>query len=432
MSDLKKSLSPFLLWSLGVGYVISGMYFGWNLGLEKGGTYGMAAATFVVIIMYICFCYSYCELACAIPKAGGGFDYAMRAFGQNTGFITALAQFCLIIFTLPAIAIGIGTNINLAFSQIPINLASVFVFVIFTFINILGVKLAANFEMVITILAVLGILVFAAVSFPYFKIENITKNASIGGFQGILAALPFAIWFFLGIECLANVAEESENPQHDLSKGFASSLITLIILCILVFVASVGIGGWEKVVYNQQNQLSDSPLPLALSLIYSQNHWVFQILIWVGILGLIASFHGGLLAGGRVTLEMGRSGFAPKIFGNVNERFKTPAFALIINMVLGIIVIFTGKTGEIITLACFGVLILYIFSMASLLKLRQSEPNLERPFKVPLYPAMPILALILCVICFIAMAYYNFNLLIIFFSFLVICFGIFKFTKTKN
>ena len=284
--------------------------------------------------------------------------------------------------------------------------------------------------MVITIFAVIGILVFAGVSLPHFKIENITNNASIGGIQGVLAALPFAIWFFLGIECLSNVAEESENPQRDLGKGFGSSLVTLIILCILVFVASIGLGGWEKVVYNKHNQLSDSPLPLALSLIYEPNHWVYQTIICVGILGLIASFHGGLLAGGRVTLETGRSGFAPKILGKVNERFKTPAFALILNMFLGLLVIFTGKTGEIITLACFGVLVLYIFSMASLLKLRRSEPNLNRPFKVPIYPTMPILALILCSICFLAIAYFNFTLLIIFFSFLIVSFTIFKLTKS--
>ena len=71
---LQKSLTPTLLWGLGVGYVISGMYFGWNLGLEKGGTLGMAIATFLVIILYIAFSLSYAELACAIPQAGGAFD----------------------------------------------------------------------------------------------------------------------------------------------------------------------------------------------------------------------------------------------------------------------------------------------------------------------------------------------------------------------
>ena len=81
-AQLKKSLTPVLLWALGVGYVISGMYFGWNLGLAKGGTYGMLIAIAGVIVLYGCFTFSYAELAGAIPKAGGVFAYAARAFNK--------------------------------------------------------------------------------------------------------------------------------------------------------------------------------------------------------------------------------------------------------------------------------------------------------------------------------------------------------------
>ena len=86
-THLKKSLSPILLWGLGVGYVISGMYFGWNIGLDKGGTLGLGIATVFILIMYITFSLSYSELACAIPKAGGVFDYVGRAFGKDLGFL---------------------------------------------------------------------------------------------------------------------------------------------------------------------------------------------------------------------------------------------------------------------------------------------------------------------------------------------------------
>ena len=424
-THLKKTLSPLLLWSIGVGNVISGMYFGWNLGLEKGGTFGMAIATGIVIVMYVCFSFSYAELACAIPKAGGGFDYANRAFGSKVGFITGLAQIFMFTFGPPAIAIGIGTNINLAFPNIPIIGPAVVFYLLFTTINVMGVKIAATFEMVITILAVLGILLFAGIAFPHFTVENFTKKSNVGGLGGIFAAIPFAIWFFLGIEGLANVAEESENPQKDLSKGFSRALITLVILCIVIFLASIGLGGWEKVVFNEQNELSDSPLPLALGLVIEKDGWLFQSMIWIGVLGLLASFHGLMLAGGRVTLEFGRYGYAPKFLGEVSNKFKTPGNALIFNMALGIFTLFTGKTGEIITIAIFGALTLYIFSLASLLKLRSSEPELYRPFKVQFYPLMPILALIICVICFLAMAYHNQILALMYFGFISLGFLIF-------
>ncbi|NUO54403.1 MAG: ethanolamine permease, partial [Polyangiaceae bacterium] len=75
-TELKRTLGPLMLWGLGVGYVISGMYFGWNLGLKEGGPYGMLAATLLVTLMYVTFVLGYAELSCAMPRAGGAFIYA--------------------------------------------------------------------------------------------------------------------------------------------------------------------------------------------------------------------------------------------------------------------------------------------------------------------------------------------------------------------
>ena len=73
MTQLQKSLGPIAIWGLGVGYVISGMYFGWNLGLPEGGPYGLLLATAIVTVFYIAFVLGYAELACAMPRAGGAF-----------------------------------------------------------------------------------------------------------------------------------------------------------------------------------------------------------------------------------------------------------------------------------------------------------------------------------------------------------------------
>src|SRR5258707_1100061 len=156
-----------MLWGLGVGYVISGMYFGWNLGLEKGGTLGLAIATFFIIILYVTFTFSYTELACAIPKAGGGFDYATRALGKDWGFIAGMAQNIEFIFAPPAIAFAIGAYFNLFFPQVPILAIAIIVFVFFTSLNIYGVKVVAIFELTITILAVGELLLFAGITIPY-------------------------------------------------------------------------------------------------------------------------------------------------------------------------------------------------------------------------------------------------------------------------
>src|SRR5688572_27317419 len=112
-APLRKALGPFTLWGLGVGYVISGMYFGWNLGLPAGGTYGLLAATAIVTVLYVCFVFAYCELSCAIPRAGGAFVYAQRALGPTAGFVAGLAQCVEFVFAPPAIAAAIGAYVGL-------------------------------------------------------------------------------------------------------------------------------------------------------------------------------------------------------------------------------------------------------------------------------------------------------------------------------
>ena len=264
-TELTKALSPLMLWGLGVGYVISGMYFGWNLGLAEGGTYGLAIATFFIIIMYVTFTFSYTEMACAIPKAGGAFEYANRGLGKHLGFIAGIAQNIEFVFAPPAIAAAIGAYLNLLYPSVPLLVFAIGAYLTFTVVNILGVKIAATFELVITIFAVLELLIFAGVALPEFEYSNLQINPMPNGISGIFAAIPFAIWFFLAIEGVANVAEEAINPQRSILIGFGSAITTLVILCILTFTASVGVGGWEAVVYAEgSNVESDSPLPLAL------------------------------------------------------------------------------------------------------------------------------------------------------------------------
>jgi ethanolamine permease len=425
-NTLNRTLTPAMLWGLGVGYVISGMYFGWNLGLEQGGTLGLAVATFFIIIMYVTFTFSYTELACAIPKAGGAFDYAAKALGKDLGFIAGMAQNIEFIFAPPAIAFAIGAYFNLFFPQIPILGIAIFAYVVFTALNIYGVKAAAMFELVITILAVAELLLFAGITLPHFEMKNLRHNAFPHGWQGVFAALPFAIWFFLAIEGVANVAEEAINPTRTILFGFGSAILTLVVLCVLTFAGSVGVAGWEAIVYKPDGSTSDSPLPLALGHIVGNNNLMYHLLITVGLFGLVASFHGIILAAGRSSFESGRVKFAPAFLGKIHPKFRTPANALLVNMAIGIVALLTGKTAEIITLSVFGALTLYIISMISLLQLRKNEPLLHRPFKVPVYPVFPITALVIAMISFAAMTIFNLKLALIYFVLMGGCYLLFK------
>ncbi len=419
-----------MVWGLGVGYVISGMYFGWNLGLEQGGTLGLGIATVFIVLLYVTFTFSYTELACAIPKAGGGFDYATRALGKDAGFIAGIAQSIEFIFAPPAIAFALGAYFNLFFPQIPILAIAILAYVVFTALNIYGVKAAATFELVITILAVAELLLFCGITLPQVEAKNLAQNALPHGWSGAFASLPFAIWFFLGIEGVANIAEEAINPKRTIMLGFGSAIFTLVILCALTFVGSVGVGGWEAVVY-KDGATSDSPLPLALAQLVGNNNLLYHVLITVGLFGLVASFHGLMLASGRSTFEFGKVIVPNSMIGKVHSKFQTPANALLFNMMVGILALLTGKTSEIITISVFGALTLYFISMISLLKLRKSEPRLERPFQVPFYPVFPLLALLISFVSLVAMTIFNLRLAILYFLIIALSFGIYKVTKRK-
>jgi ethanolamine permease len=101
-------------------------------------------------------------------------------------------------------------------------------------------------------------------------------------------------------------------------------------------------------------------------------------------------------------------------------------------MGIGIIALLTGKTSEIITISVFGALTLYIVSMIALLQLRKKEPTLERPFKVPMYPFFPVIALIIAIVSFVAMTIYNLKLALIYFLIIGVCYAAFKLFARTN
>ncbi len=397
-----------MIWGLGVGYVISGEYFGWNLGLAEGGPYGMLVATLIVTAMYLCFVLSYAELSCAIPRAGGAFVYADRGLGRVWGFIAGVAQLVEFLFAPPAIAFAIGAYFqNFGIGVAP-EWVAVIAFVLFVGVNIRGVTVSAIFELCVTVLAVIELLIFAGVTLPQFSWAAFSSDPLPNGWSGVLPALPFAIWFYLAIEGVANVAEEARDPARDIPRAFLAAIGTLMFLALLTFFASVGVAGWEAIVVDPATgENSDSPLPLALSHVVGDSHALFHLLVSVGLLGLIASFHGIILVAGRAVYEFGRVGYLPAALGRTWPRFRTPAPGLLMTMVVGFIALATGKTGEIITLAVFGAVTLYILSMCSLFALRRREPELARPFRAPGYPFVPALALALALFCFAALVFYN-------------------------
>jgi len=440
--ELKPVLGTFTLWGIAVGLVISGEYFGWSYGWASAGTLGFLVASAFVALMYTTFIFSFTELSTSIPHAGGPFAYARRAFGPTGGFVAGFATLVEFVFAPPAIALAIGAYLNVQFPGLDPKIAAVGAYIIFIALNAVGVGIAAAFELLVTILAVIELLVFAGVVAPGWSLSNFVANGWAGSAEfssatwgGIFASIPFAIWFFLAIEGAAMAAEEAKDPRRTIPVAYITGILTLVFLAFLVMVMAGGVGDWTKL-----SNIND-PLPQAMKMVVGESSGWLHMLVWIGLFGLVASFHGIILGYSRQMFALARAGFLPAAFAKVHPKFKTPVNALIGGGVVGIVAIFSDSwvsfgglplTANIVTMAVLGALVMYIISMAALLQLRRSEPQLDRPFKAPFYPVFPLIALVCGLVCLAALVYYNAMLSLLFLALMVLAYGYFRLTSAQR
>lgn len=410
---LKKVLKPVHLWAIAVGLVISGEYFGWNLGWGVAGTVGFLIATLVVTFMYITFIFSYTELTTSIPHAGGAFAYAYRTMGPVAGLIAGYATLVDFLFATPAIAFALGSYLHFLNSDISVLQSAIAFNLAFMAINIWGIKESAWFSVFITILAVAELLLFMGIISPRFKLSNYLSHPMPFGWSGVFAALPYAVWFYLAIEGVAMVAEEVQEPKRNIAKGYLYGIGTLMFLALGVMILTGGITDWRKL------SNLDYPLPEAIGIVLGKSNGLTKIFASIGLFGLIASFHGTILASSRQVYAMARSTYLPGFLASLNHRFKTPHWAVIAGGIISFIALYTGTTSQIIVLSVMGAVLMYMMSMISLFILRKKEPDLERPFASPFYPYFPAIALVLSTLCLGAIIYYNGLLSLIFFGGLI-------------
>jgi len=440
--DLQPVLGAFSLWGIAVGLVISGEYFGWSYGWASAGTLGFLVATMFVALMYTTFIFSFTELSTSIPHAGGPFAYARRAFGPTGGFLAGYATLVEFVFAPPAISLAIGAYLGLQFPGLDPKVAALGAYVIFITLNALGVGIAAMFELVVTLLAVGELLVFAGVVAPGWSLANFTANGwagsdtfTMGTWAGIFAFIPFAIWFFLAIEGAAMAAEEAKDPRRTIPIAYITGILTLVVLAFLVMIMAGGVGDWSQLA-----NIND-PLPQAMKMVVGESSGWLHMLIWIGLFGLVASFHGIILGYSRQMFALARAGYLPAYFAVVHPRFKTPVRALIGGGVVGVIAVFSDQwvtfgglplTANIVTMAVLGALVMYIVSMASLFKLRRSEPQLDRPYRAPFYPVFPAIALVCGVVCLAAVVYFNAMITVLFLGLMALAYLYFHFTSRQR
>lgn len=394
-----------LLVGLGVAYVISGDFAGWNFGLAQGGWGGMFIATVVVAIMYLCMCLSMSEISTMLPTAGGGYSFARTAFGPFGGYLTGTAILIEYAIAPAAIACFIGAYCESLFGIGGWKIYLV-CYLVFMGIHLKGAGEALKIMFVITAIAAVALFVFIIAMIPHFNSANLfdiaVSSDKVGasaflplGYMGIWAAVPYAIWFFLAVEGVPLAAEEAKDPTKSVPRGLIGAMLILATFALLILILGVGAAGADL--------LKDSGAPLvdALVAVYGKNTWLSGFVNFVGLAGLIASFFSIIYAYSRQIFALSRAGYLPTSLSLTNKN-KAPYLAIIIPGIIGFLLSLTGEGDLLILMAVFGATISYVLMMLSHIKLRLSRPEMHRPYKTPGGIVTSSIALVLAMIAVIA------------------------------
>ncbi len=372
-----------LLAGLGVSYVVSGDYSGWNFGLEQGGFGGLAIAAVLIAGMYLAMVLGMAEMSSALPAAGGGYTFARRALGPWGGFATGTAILIEYAIAPAAIATFIGAYVeSLGLFGITdgwwVYLA---VYAIFIGVHLAGVGEALKVMFVITAIALVGLVIFAIAAVPMFDVAHLTDiepTDAAGassllpmGYLGIWAAVPFAIWFFLAIEGVPLAAEEAKDPARNVPRGIIAAMAVLLVSAAAMLTLVTGAGGADAM------QSSGNPLVEALG-----DSGAATVVNYIGLAGLVASFFSIMYAYSRQLFALSRAGYLPTSMSVVNSR-KAPTLALIVPGVIGFALTFTGKGSMLLNMAVFGAALSYVLMMVSHIVLRRREPDMPRPYRTP-------------------------------------------------
>lgn len=413
---LRRYARVWSLWALGVGAVISGDFFGWNFGLAAGGFGGLLVATVVITVMYAGLCFSIAEMSPALPHTGGAYSFARSAMGPWGAYVTGLAENMEYVLTPAVIVVGIGGYLGAIFDT-PDAWAPLWwliAYAAFVGLNVWGVELSFRFTVVITVLALAILAVFYVGALFHVDVErhalSVVPDEGASrwfpkGGAGVLAALPFAIWFYLAIEELPLAAEEAHDPQRDMPRGILYGLLTLVVCAFLTLFlnSSIAPGAAEL-------GTSDEPLFAGFRTLFGDGIGA-KLLALVAVTGLVASFHTIIFAYGRQIFSLSRAGYFPRVLSLTHPKRKTPHVALLVGAALGYGVAYAIHAlgsehpvgAVLLNMAVFGAVISYVLQMASFILLRLRFPDMERPYRSPLGVAGAAVALVIALVTLVAL-----------------------------
>lgn len=437
-SELKKTLTVFDLIILGIGAVVgTGIFTIVGIAIQ-GGHESLGAGPAIIVSMILAaiscvfsaLCYS--EIAAMIPVAGSAYTYTYATMGEFmawmvgwilmleyaignitiacawTGYLTQLLKgfvdvlppfvvnfpiwlrndYRSISLICDKYSIDIHDKIPFLFGTIPfaINLPAILLIFVLTLILIKGVKESTKVAGILVALNMFIISSFVLVGMFYVKPANWTPFAP-NGIEGIVMGAFLIFFAYVGFDAISTTAEETKNPQRDLPIGILGTLIICTVLYISVALVLTGIVPVSAI---------DTQAPIAAAMRFIGKDWFAGLISVAAVAGLTSVLLIYQLGTTRILYAMSRDGFLPKPLRAVHKKFRTPH---VLTWLAGFIVMGCALFMDLnisAELCNFGTFTSFIIICLAVLILRKTDPNRERPFKVPFVPLFPILGIITC------------------------------------
>ena len=420
-SLLLRSLGPLNLTALGIGSII-----GTGIFVLTGTAASQNAGPSLVLSMIISavgcafagLCYA--EFASMVPVAGSAYTYAYATVGEIFAWIIGwdlILEYALSASTVavgwsgyfvslfrdlgiaipPALTGPRGASITLADGSVVqgiFNVPAAFVVLLVAALLMIGIRQSAGTNTALVLIKSLVLVLFIALCWSYIRRENLTpfippNDGSFGhfGWSGVLRGAGVMFFAYIGFDAVSTTAQEAKNPQRDMPIGILGSLAICTVLYILVAIVLLGIVSYHRL------NVAD---PLAVGIDATGLKWFSPVIKVSALFGLFSTMLVQLLAQTRIFFSMSRDGLLPGLFGVVHPRFRTPYLSTILT---GVIIAFAagllpiGLLGQLVSI---GTLLAFVLVCIGVVMLRRTAPNLERPFRTPFVPTVPILGAVIC------------------------------------
>lgn len=386
---LKRQLNLAQIVMLGAGGTIAAEIF--VLTGHAAGIAGPAAVLAILLggLLSYSVALNYCELSTAFPVAGGAMTYVREAFGNNVLSFMVGSMDCLsstFYAALSAVGFAYSLQVFFPFLRIPIILTAVIMIGLFTVLNLLGVSMVGNAQVV---LGGIMLLIFAAyIVFGFVHPAGFSWQVfSAGGIfiherfwdnlAMMMATVALTYNAYVGFEVIADDAEEVKNPARTLPVGILISLTICTVVYVSVALVTLGTIPWQ--------QLAGSETALTDAVVHFMPGWGMPLMAVAGMIATLTSINSAMLSATREAFTLSRDGAWPRAFSRLT-RLRTPYVAILVIGGVSALVAAVGLVDFLSYISSAGYLFVLFWASLSMIRLRKLYPNLQRPFKAPLFP----------------------------------------------